>query len=84
MTTEYVAQMAPMLVIAGAMVAWLAQISSTARVYGFLPDRALGLVGSVLAGARVWALGMFGIGGAGAVLAIVAQRGPWRSARVRS
>lgn len=51
MTTEYAVQMAPMRVIAGAMVAWL--------------------------------LGMFGIGGAGSVLAIVA-RGLWRSARVRS
>ena len=42
MTTEYLAQMAPMLVIAGAMVAWLAPISSTARWYGSLPDMALG------------------------------------------
>ena len=45
MTTEYGAQMAPMLVVAGAMVAWLAQISSAARGYGVLPDRAHGLVG---------------------------------------
>ena len=42
MTTEYIAQMAPMLVIAGAMVAWVSQVSSTASGYGFLPDMALG------------------------------------------
>ena len=92
MTAEYIAQMAPMLVIAGAMVAWMAQLSSALEGYGFLPDVALALLGSVLAGVCVWAavsanagmLGMFGIGCGGAVLALVAQRGLWRPARVRS
>ena len=85
MTPEYIAQMAPMLIVAGQVVVWLAQISKT-RGYGFLPDMALGLGGSVLAGTLVFAavsadagmLAMFGIGGVGAALAIVAQRGLWR------
>jgi hypothetical protein len=87
--TEYVAQMVPMLVIAGAMVAWLAQMSWTAGGFGFLPDMALGLAGSMLvvavvASAEAGMLGIFGMGGAGAVLAIAAQRGLWRSAPARS
>ena len=86
MTSEYIAQMAPMLVIAAVMVAWLAQIPSTARGYGFLPDMAISFVGSGLAGTLLWAataadgmVGMFVIGSVGAVLAIIAQRGLWRS-----
>jgi hypothetical protein len=86
-TTEWIAQMAPMLVLAGVTVAWLAQLAWTARGYGFLPDMALGLGGSVLIGALVGTvaaadvgmLAVFAIGGIGAVLAIVAQRGLWRS-----
>lgn len=92
MTSEYIAQMAPMLVLAGAMVAWLAQLSSTLEGYGFLPDVALGLSGSALAGVFVWAvvsanagmLGMLGIGGLGAVLALAAQRALWHPVRARS
>ena len=68
------------MLIAGQMVAWLAQISSEARGYGLLPDMGLGLVGSVFAGTLVWVaipadasmLGMLAIGGSGALLAIVA------------
>ena len=79
-----------MLVTAGAMVAWLAQTRWTVGGYGFLPDMALAVVGSVLAGALVWAaisvnagmLGMFVIGGVGALLAIIAQRGLWRPAEI--
>jgi uncharacterized membrane protein YeaQ/YmgE (transglycosylase-associated protein family) len=86
MTMEYIAQMAPMLIVAGQVVVWLAQIFSKTRGYGFLPDMALGLGGSVLAGTLVFAavsadagmLVMFGIGAVGAALAIVAQRGLWR------
>ena len=86
MTTEYIVQMAPILIIAGAFVAWAAQIPSTATGYGFLPDMALGLAGSVLAGALAWAvifahagmLAMFVIGFVGAVITIAAQRGLWR------
>lgn len=91
MTTEWIAQMAPMLVLAGVMVAWLAQVSWTARGYGFLPDMAFGMGGSAVAGTLLWAaisasagmLAMFAIGGVGAVLAIAAQRAAWRSAPVR-
>jgi uncharacterized membrane protein YeaQ/YmgE (transglycosylase-associated protein family) len=82
---EYIAQMGPMLVVAGLIVAWLAGTSSKGGGYGFLPDMALGLIGSVAAGAISWAavssapgmLAMFGIGGLGAILLIVAQRGLW-------
>ena len=92
MTSEYIAQMGPMLAIAGAFVAWLAQIRSTSGGYGFMPDMAIAVGGSVLAGAFVWVaispdagmLGMVGIGGIGALVAIVAQRGLWRSAAHRS
>ena len=92
MTAEYVVQMGPMLVLAGLIVAWLAQLSSTVRGWGLVPDMGLGLIGSVTGGLLVWAvlssgagmLGMFGIGAVGAVLAIVAQRGLWRSAPIRS
>jgi uncharacterized membrane protein YeaQ/YmgE (transglycosylase-associated protein family) len=84
MMAEYVAQMAPMLVVAGAMVAWLAQIPSTTRGYGFVPDMGLGVAGSVLTGMLLWAvsagagmLAMFALGGVGAAVAVVAQRGLW-------
>ena len=91
MTAEYIAQMIPMLIIAGAMAGWLAQISPTTRGYGFLPDMALGVVGSVLAGVLLWAafagagmLAMFALGAVGATVAIAAQRGLWRPAPGRS
>ena len=92
MTTEYIAQMLPMLLLAGALVAWVVQLVPKTGGYGFLPDMALCVVGGVLAGAVVRAglsgnagmLGMFAIGGLGAILALVAQRGLWRPARVRS
>ena len=92
MTGEYIAQMGPMLVMAGPAVAWLAQLSRRSRGWGLLPDMATGLIGSVAAGLLTWALvysgtsmlRMFAIGAAGAVVAIVAQRGLWRFAPVRS
>ena len=90
MTTEYIAQMLPMLAIAGAMVGWMAQIGPTTRGYGLLPDMALGLAGSVFAATLVRTaisadagmLAMFVIGGVGATLAVVAQRGLWHPAPV--
>lgn len=83
--------MVPMLVIAGAMVAWLAQIPVTNRGYGFLPDMALGLAGSACAGALIGAavsgevgmIVMFWIGIVGAIVAIGAQRRLWRAAATR-
>ena len=94
MTPEFIAQMGPMLVLAGLTVAWLGQVSSLIRRHGrgLLPDIVLGLIGSVAAGLLVRAtlsagagmLGMFAIGAAGAVLAIMAQRRLWRPVAVRS
>ena len=87
---EYVAQMVPMLVLAGLMAGWTVETFSRAGGYGLIPDMVAGLVGSVLVGGIVWLvvshapgmLGMFVIGCAGAGLAVVAQRVLWRSARL--
>ena len=92
MTAEYVARLGPMLVLAGLSVAWLAQVSRRTGAYGFMPDVALGLVGSLAAGLVAWAalssgtgmLATFGIGAVGAVLVIAAQRGLWQAAPARS
>jgi uncharacterized membrane protein YeaQ/YmgE (transglycosylase-associated protein family) len=85
--TEHIAQMGPMLILAGLVAGWMAEVLSRAGGYGFITDMVIGLVGSVVGGAAVWILvstdagmlGMFLIGCAGAALAIVAQRGLWRS-----
>jgi len=87
---EYVAQMGPMLVLAGLMVGWIVETVSRAGGYGLVPDMVVGVVGSVLVGGIVRVavshapgmLGMFVIGCAGAGLAIVAQRSLWRSTRL--
>ena len=87
---EYAVQMVPMLVMAGAVVAWMAQIPMTNRGYGFVADMMLAVAGSVAAGALVaWAMSrdpgmivMFWIGIVGAIAALAAQRRLWRSAAV--
>lgn len=87
---EHIAQMGPMLVLAGLMAGWTAETVSRAGGYGLIPDMVVGLIGSVLVGGIVWVvvsrepgmLGMFVIGCAGAGLAVVAQRGLWRSTRL--
>jgi uncharacterized membrane protein YeaQ/YmgE (transglycosylase-associated protein family) len=86
---EHIAQMGPMLVLAGLMAGWTAEAVSRAGGYGLIPDMVLGLIGSVLVGGIASAvsreagmLGMFVIGGAGAALAVVAQRSLWRSIRL--
>jgi hypothetical protein len=91
--SEYIAQMAPMLGLAGATVAWLAQISSTRAGRGFLGDMAFALCGSALAGSLVGGtvnltttggIGMFAmltVGMLGAALAVLAQRTVWPSQR---
>jgi uncharacterized membrane protein YeaQ/YmgE (transglycosylase-associated protein family) len=87
---EHVAQMGPMLILAGLAAGWMAEAVSRARGYGLIPDMALGLVGSVVGGGIVWFLisaeagmvTMFLIGGAAAALMIIAQRSFWRSARL--
>jgi uncharacterized membrane protein YeaQ/YmgE (transglycosylase-associated protein family) len=88
--TEHIAQMGPMLILASLVTGWMAEAVSRAGGYGLMTDLVLGLVGSVVGGTTVWVLvstdagmpGMFLIGCAGAALAIVAQRGLWRSLRL--
>jgi uncharacterized membrane protein YeaQ/YmgE (transglycosylase-associated protein family) len=85
---EHIIQIGPMLVLAGLLAGWVAEAVSRAGGYGFILDMFVGLVGSVVAGAIVWALtssnigmlAMLLIGCGGASLAIAAQRGLWRSA----
>lgn len=87
--TELIAHMGPMLILAGLAAGWMAEALSRAGGYGFITDMVVGLVGSVVVGTVVWfvvssdagMLGMFLVGCAGAALAIVAQRGLWRSLR---
>jgi uncharacterized membrane protein YeaQ/YmgE (transglycosylase-associated protein family) len=77
-----------MLVLAGLIGGWVAEAASRAGGYGFIFDMVLGLIGSVVGGAIVWVFisssigmpAMLVIGGAGAALAIAAQRRLWRSA----
>jgi uncharacterized membrane protein YeaQ/YmgE (transglycosylase-associated protein family) len=79
-----------MLILAGLMAGWVAEAVSRADGYGLILDMVLGLIGSVIVGSTVRVLisgdagmlGMLLIGGAGAALAIVAQRRCWRSARL--
>lgn len=88
--SEHIAQMGPMLILAGLVTGWMAETVSRAGGYGFMADIAVGLVGSVVGGTMVWVFvsvdagmpGMFLIGCAGAALAIAAQRGLWRSPRL--
>ena len=87
---EDVVQMGPMLVLAGLIAGWVAEVVSRADGHGFIRAMVLGLVGSVVVGATVWfvisseagMLAMFLIGCGGATLAIVAQRRFWPSARL--
>ena len=86
---EHIAQMGPMLVLAGLLVGWTVEAVSRAGGYGLIPDMVAGVIGSVLVGGIIWVvvfhpgmLGMFTIGCAGAGLAIVAQRSLWRSTRL--
>jgi hypothetical protein len=91
MVLEDVAQMSPMLVLAGLTVGWAAEAFRRAGGPRLLGDLLVALVGS-LVGSVVWAststplgmMAMFGIGSAGAALMIVAQRALWTFAAVRS
>ena len=86
---ETIVQMAPMLVLGALIVGWLAEAVSRPWGYGFIPDVAMGLAGSLLAGAFVWLViwrdagmtTMLLVGCTGAALAIFAQRGIWPSTR---
>jgi uncharacterized membrane protein YeaQ/YmgE (transglycosylase-associated protein family) len=81
--TEHIAQMGPMLILAGLVTGWMAETLSRVGGYGFKSDMVVGLIGSVIGGTVVWVFvstgagmpGMFLIGCAAAVVAIVAQRG---------
>jgi uncharacterized membrane protein YeaQ/YmgE (transglycosylase-associated protein family) len=85
-----IAQMGPMLILAGLAAGWMAEAVSRTRGYGLIPDMVLGLVGSVAGGGTVWFMisgnagmvTMFLIGCATAALMIIAQRSFWRSARL--
>jgi uncharacterized membrane protein YeaQ/YmgE (transglycosylase-associated protein family) len=87
---DHIVQMGPMLLLAGLTVGWVAEAVSRAGGYGLIHDMVLGVVGSVIGGGTVWVVGssqagmlaMFLIGGGGGALAIGAQRGLWRSARL--
>lgn len=87
---EHIAQMVPMLILAGLVAGWMAEAVSRARGYGLIPDMVLGLVGSIAGGGIVWfvisgdagMVTMFLIGCATAALMIIAQRSIWRSARL--
>ena len=86
---EHIAQMGPMLILAGLLAGLTAETISRAGGYGLIPDMVAGLMGSVLVGAIIWIVvshqagmvGMFVIGCAGAGLTVVAQRSLWRSSR---
>ena len=87
---EHLAQMGPVLILAGLAVGWTAEAVSRAWGYGLLPDMSLGLIGSVVGGGILWfvlsgeagMVTMFVIGCAAAALIIIAQRSFWRSTRL--
>lgn len=86
---EHIAQMGPMLVLAGLAVGWLSEAVRPVRGYGFLVDLSIALAGGVIVGGLVLGgfsavpgmVAMFTIGCVGAALAIVAQRTVWPSKR---
>lgn len=87
---EDMVQMGPMLVLAGLVMGMAAETISRAGGFGLIPDMGVSLAGSVLVGGIVWVgishepgmLLMFLIGSVGGGLAVVAQRGLWRSTRL--
>jgi uncharacterized membrane protein YeaQ/YmgE (transglycosylase-associated protein family) len=89
---EDVAQMAPMLVLAGLTVGWVAEAARRAGGHGLLGDLILGLVGSLAVGglfrvaisSDVGMLAMLVVGVGGAALAIMAQRSVWKSTPARA
>jgi uncharacterized membrane protein YeaQ/YmgE (transglycosylase-associated protein family) len=89
---EFVAQMGPMLILAGLTVGWVAEASRRAGGHGLLVDLIVGLVGSLVVGgifrlvisSNVGMVAMLVIGGVGAALAIMAQRTAWKSTAARA
>lgn len=92
MLLEDVAQMGPMLVLAGLTVGWVAEAARRAGGHGLLSDLILGLVGSFVVGGIFWVvissdvgmMAMLAIGCGGAALAIMAQRTVWKSTLARA
>jgi len=90
MMLEDIVQIGPMLILAGLAAGWIAEAVTRAGGHGSTWDMALGLIGSVVAGATVWfgisggagMATMFLVGCGGAALLIVAQRSVWRGAGV--
>lgn len=86
---EHVAQMGPILIVAGLAAGWLSEAMARRGGYGLLRDMALGIGGSVVTGAAtselapddVGMVGMFLLGLVGAAVVITGQRKLWRSAR---
>ena len=86
---DYLPQMTPLVLSAGLMTAWIAEVTSRAGGYGFVLDLILGLLGSGVGGAAVWVLGFndsgmiapLASGFGGAALVIFTQRTLWRSTR---
>jgi uncharacterized membrane protein YeaQ/YmgE (transglycosylase-associated protein family) len=89
MLTEDLAQMGPMLVLAGLTVGWVAEALRRSGAPQLLGDLLVALVGSLVGGSIVWAstsarlgmVAMFVIGCGGAALLIFAQRAWWPSRR---
>jgi uncharacterized membrane protein YeaQ/YmgE (transglycosylase-associated protein family) len=87
--SEHIAQMGPMLIIAGLAAGWLSDAVTRRGGYGLLRDMALGIGGSVIAGVATSSLifndagmiGMFVLGLIGGAVAVAGQRTLWRSAR---
>ena len=85
--SEHIAQMAPMLIVAGLAAGWVSEALARAGGYGLIWNMALGIGGSAVLGAAVWLfaepgmLSMVLIGLSGAALGIFTQRKLWRSMR---
>jgi hypothetical protein len=87
MVLENVAQLGPMLVLAGLVVGWVSEAARHSGGRGFLADLGIALVGSIIGGVIVWSsistalgmLAMFGIGCGGGAQAIIVQRTVWPS-----
>ena len=89
MLEHVVPQMGPMLIIAGLAAGWLSEAVARRRGYGLLRDMALGIIGSLIAGAatsqfvsdELGMVGMFVVGLIGAAVVIAAQRNVWPARR---
>jgi uncharacterized membrane protein YeaQ/YmgE (transglycosylase-associated protein family) len=85
--SEHIAQMTPMLIVAGLAAGWMSEAVARAGGYGLIWDMAIGIGGSAVLGSAVWLfaeqgmLSMVLIGLSGAAIGIVVQRKLGRSRR---